>query len=125
APVIPGLNDEEIPRILAACAEAGARSASWVLLRMAKPIDQLFVDWLERMFPERREKVLHRIRETRAGQLSDTTFGRRMRREGEYAKQIAALFTASARRCGLGEPLPALETSAFRRVSNEAQLMLL
>jgi DNA repair photolyase len=115
APVIPGLNDVEIPRLLEAAARAGARHATWVLLRLASPLDEIFAQWLERHYPERRDKVLHRIRSTRDGRLSDSKFGRRMRGQGEYAAQIAALFAASARRHGLAEPLPPLETVAFRR----------
>jgi DNA repair photolyase len=126
APIVPGLNDAEIPRILAAAAAAGARTASWVLLRLAPPLDELFTHWLGRHYPERREKILHRIRETRAGRLSDSAFGKRMRGEGEYACQIAALFEASARKHGLADPLPPLETSAFRRpVQRGGQLPLL
>jgi len=125
-PVIPGLNDAEIPRILQAAASAGAQSASWVMLRLAAPLDELFTHWLGRHYPERRDKVLHRIRETRAGRLSDSTFGKRMRGEGEYARQIAALFDASARKHGLADPLPPLETAAFRRpVQRGEQLSLL
>jgi len=115
APVVPGLNDAEIPRLLAAAAQAGARSAAWVLLRLPKPVDELFDRWLAEHYPERREKVLGRIRETRAGRLSDAKFGRRMRGQGEYAEQIAALFAVAARKQGLDAPLPALSAAAFRR----------
>jgi DNA repair photolyase len=115
APIIPGLNDEEIPRILNAAAAAGARSASWVLLRLPKPIDELFTNWLAEHFPDRRERILGRIRQCREGRLSDATFGRRMRGEGVYAEQIDALFRTAARRAGLDRPLPPLSTAAFRR----------
>jgi DNA repair photolyase len=115
APVIPGLNDAEIPRILEAAARAGARAAGWVLLRLPAPVDRLFDGWLAEHYPERRARVLGRIRSTRAGRLSDTTFGRRMRGEGEYAAQIAALFDVAARRHGLDRPLPPLSAAAFRR----------
>ena len=115
APVIPGLNDEEIPRILAAAARAGARSAGWVLLRLPKPVDELFDRWLAERYPERRGRVLGRIRETRAGRLSDAKFGRRMRGQGPYAEQIGALFAVAARKHGLDAPLPPLSASAFRR----------
>src|SRR5436189_1465095 len=114
-PVIPGLNDAEIPRILEAAARAGAQSASWVLLRLPKPVDELFERWLEERYPERRARVLGRIRDTRAGRLSDSTFGRRQRGQGEYAEQIAALFAAAAKKHGLDRRLPPLETGAFRR----------
>ena len=114
-PVIPGLNDEEIPRILQAGAAAGACSASWNLLRLPRPVDALFTEWLTRHFPERRERVLGRIRECRDGHMTDTRFGRRMRGQGVYAEQIAALFHAAARRYGLQEPLPPLSVAAFHR----------
>ncbi len=115
APVIPGLNDEEIPRILRAAAAAGARSASWVLLRLPKPVDALFSEWLGQHFPERRMRVLGRIRECRGGNLYDPRFGTRMRGAGVYAEQIRALFTTTARRCGLDQPLPPANSGAFRR----------
>ena len=114
-PVIPGLNDSEIPRILAEAKAAGARSASWVLLRLPKPVDALFLRWLEEHVPDRKSRVLHRIQDTRAGRLSDTTFGRRKRGQGVYAGQIAALFEAAARKHGLDRPLPPPNTAAFRR----------
>jgi DNA repair photolyase len=115
-PVIPGLNDAEIPRILAAGAAAGAVSAAWVLLRLPKPVDALFTRWLEEHVPERRDRVLHRIQDTRAGRLSDVAFGRRKRGQGVYAEQIAALFAAAARKQGLDRPLPPPNTGAFRRL---------
>jgi DNA repair photolyase len=115
APVIPGLNDEEIPRILQAAAAAGARTASWVLLRLPKPVDQLFAAWLTEHFPARRERVLGRIRECREGRVSDARFGTRMRGEGVYAEHIGGLFRAAARRYGLDQPLPPLNVTAFRR----------
>ena len=115
APVIPGLNDSEIPLLMQRALDAGARSAGWTLLRLPAPIDELFADWLARHFPERRARVLGRIRECRVGHLSDSRFGRRMRGEGAYAKQIAELFRLAARRTGLDRPMPALSTAAFRR----------
>jgi DNA repair photolyase len=114
-PVIPGLNDAEIPRILAAAAGAGAGSASWVLLRLPKPVDALFDAWLAERYPERRERVLAHIRETRSGRLSDPRFVHRMRGHGPYAEQIAALFEVAARKHGLDRRLPPLSVAAFRR----------
>jgi DNA repair photolyase len=115
APVIPGLNDEEVPRILEAAAGAGARSAAWVLLRLPKPVDALFTDWLREHFPERCTRVIGRIRECRDGRMSDSRFGSRHRGEGAYAEHLQALFNAAARRYGLDRPLPPLSTRAFRR----------
>ncbi len=124
-PVVPGLNDAEIPRILAAAARAGARSASWVLLRLPKPVDELFDQWLAEHLPERRERVLGRIRETRGGRISDSRFGHRQRGQGEYAEQIAALFAVAARKHGLDGRLPPLETGAFRPPARAGEQMRL
>lgn len=121
APVIPGLNDSEIPSILRRAAAAGARSAGWTLLRLPSPVDAIFVDWLENNFPEKRARVLGHIRQCRSGRLSDTRFGQRMRGEGNYAGQIAALFRAVARQTGLDRTLPPLSTAAFRRPPQPGQ----
>ena len=114
-PVIPGLNDHEIPAILERAAGAGARSASWVMLRLASPLDQLFAAWLEKHFPDRAARVLGRIRECRGGQLNDSRFRVRQRGTGQYAEQIRQLFVLAARRRHLDRPLPPLNTAAFRR----------
>jgi DNA repair photolyase len=115
APIIPSLNDSEIPRILEHAAAAGARSASWTLLRLPAPVDQLFTGWLERHAPGRAARVLNRIRDSRAGQLSDSRFGHRMRGEGRYAEQLSALFDVAARRAGLDRPLAPASTAHFHR----------
>ena len=115
-----------IPRLLEAAASAGAQSASWVLLRLASPLDELFTHWLARHYPEKRERVLSRIRATRAGRLNDSTFGVRMRGDGEYARQLALLFAASARRHRLDAELPPLRADSFRRPAQRGvQLALL
>jgi DNA repair photolyase len=114
APIIPGLNDHEIPAVLERAADAGARSASWVLLRLAPPLDRLFSDWLERQYPDRLVRVLGRLRSCRGGALTDPRFGRRMRGEGQYAAQIRDLFALAARRRGLDRRLPPLRADAFR-----------
>lgn len=124
-PVIPGLNDAEIPAILAAAREAGGRSASWVLLRLPRPLDSIFTAWLADQLPARRARVLARIRETRGGALNDPRFGTRKRGEGPYAAHIAALFATAARRHGLAQPLPPLSTAAFRRPAGRATQLAL
>ena len=115
APVIPALNDEEIPAILNAAAEAGARYASFMLLRLPGAVADHFLRWLEAHFPDRKDKVLARIREARGGKLNDPSFHGRFRGEGEYAAQIGALFRAAARKAGLDRAPPSLSTAAFRR----------
>ncbi|MBM4269315.1 MAG: PA0069 family radical SAM protein [Deltaproteobacteria bacterium] len=114
-PVIPGLNDMEIPKILEHAAAAGARSASWVLLRLARPLDEIFADWLERNYPEKKKRVLGHIRETRGGRISDSRFHHRQRGQGIYAEQIASLFAIASRRHGLDGGFVPLSSASFRR----------
>lgn len=97
-PVIPGLNDKEIPELLAAASDAGAMRASWVMLRLASPLPELLEGWLRQHYPDRAERVLSLIREVRGGALNDSRFGVRQRGTGVYAEQIAQLFALSARK---------------------------
>ncbi|HUO86728.1 MAG TPA: PA0069 family radical SAM protein [Thermoanaerobaculia bacterium] len=122
APVVPAVTDHELPRILEAAAAAGASHAGYVMLRLPWAIKDLFADWLEHNFPDRREKVLARLRELRGGKLYDATFGNRMRGEGPFAEQIRALFVSSRRRAGLDRPRPELSTAAFRRTGEQRSL---
>jgi DNA repair photolyase len=123
APVIPGLTDHELPSIIAAAASAGARSAGYVTVRLPHAVGPLFEQWLSQHFPDRKEKVLHRIRAMRGGKLNDPKFGSRMRGEGIFAEQIEALFALACRKAGIDGRGQALSTAAFRVPSN-AQLSL-
>ncbi|HLR46611.1 MAG TPA: PA0069 family radical SAM protein [Deinococcales bacterium] len=116
APVIPGLNDHELPALLEAAAEAGAQSASYTVLRLPGAVERIFTDWLEEEFPDRRDKVLGRIREMRGGKLNNSGFGQRMRGHGTYAEQLRGLFRLGLRRAGLSadRPVPELRTDLFR-----------
>ena len=114
APAIPGLNDHEIPAILAAARGAGARWAGFVPLRLPGAVAELFVDWLDRNAPLRKKKVLGRIRAVRGGRLNDPEFGSRMRGDGAIADQIGALFRVAARRAGLAGRGPELSAASFR-----------
>ncbi len=115
APIIPGLTDSEMPAILKAAAGAGAGGAGYVILRLPHGVKDLFVDWLERHFPDRKERVLGRVREMRGGKLYDSSFATRWRGEGPYADQIRALFHATKKSLGLDQHRPELRTDAFRR----------
>jgi DNA repair photolyase len=115
APVVPGLTDHEMPAILRAVADAGATAASFIPLRLPYAVKELFDTWLATHFPDRREKVLHRIREIRGGRLNDPGFGSRMRGEGVYADQLRTLYRAAARKAGIDGELPPLSTAHFRR----------
>jgi DNA repair photolyase len=114
APVIPGLTDHEIPAILAAAAGRGARFAGHIVLRLPFAVKELFERWLAEHAPDRKERVLHRVREVRGGALNDPRFGSRMRGEGEYAAQVHALFKLGCRKAGLTESFPELSTASFR-----------
>jgi DNA repair photolyase len=119
APVIPGLNDHELPNLISAAAEAGATFAAYVPVRLPHAVRPLFEDWLERHFPERKEKVLNRIRSMRGGRLNDPRFGSRMHGEGLFADHIAQLFSISCRRAGIETGrFPKLSTAAFRRMGD-------
>jgi DNA repair photolyase len=114
APVIPGLTDHELPGILEAAARAGARQAGYVLLRLPHAVAPLFEEWLSSHFPDRKEKVLNRIRSVRGGKLNDPRFGSRMKGEGIFAEQIAGMFAVASRRAGFDKRRVELSTSAFR-----------
>ena len=114
APVIPGLNDSEIPAILAEVGKAGARTAGYVMLRLPLAVAPIFTEWLERTRPDRRDRVLGRIKEARGGRLNVSAFGARMRGTGERAGQIAALFRLAAKKHGLDRRLPELDSSRFQ-----------
>jgi DNA repair photolyase len=115
APVIPGLNDHEVADIVKASAAAGAVGASYVALRLPHAVAGLFESWLERHYPDRRDKVLNRVKEMRGGKLYDARFGSRMRGEGVFAEQIGTLFHAACRKAGIGEGRIPLSAAAFRR----------
>src|SRR2546422_2530476 len=122
APVIPGLTDHEVAKILEACAEAGAQFAGYTIVRLPWAVAPLFEHWLDEHFPDRKAKILARIREIRGGtKLNDSSWGSRMRGEGIFAEQIASLFEISCRRTGIGER-PQLSTSAFRRSTMQLNL---
>jgi DNA repair photolyase len=123
APVIPGLTDYEIPSIIAAAAQAGAGHAGYVMLRLPHAVGPLFEQWLAQHFPERKDKVLHRIRAIRGGRLNDPRFMARMKGEGIFAEQIAALFALACRKAGIDGRGPQLSTTAFR-VPSATQLSL-
>jgi DNA repair photolyase len=120
APIVPAITDHEIPAILEAAAAAGARAAGYTVMRLPGAVAGLFETWLGRHFPERREKVLNRIRDLRGGRLNDPRFGSRMHGEGIFAQQIRALFESARRRHGLDQPLAELSASAFRRPAKPA-----
>lgn len=127
APVVPGLTDHELPAILRGAGEAGAGHAGYVVLRLPHGVKELVDEWLVRHFPERREKVMNRVRALRDGRLYDPRFGTRQRGEGLFAEQIAQLFEMGRRRAGIPDAHPVLSAAHFRRPPDggAAQLALL
>src|ERR1700732_2602466 len=91
APIIPGLTDHEVPKILQACAKAGAQFAGYTIVRLPWAIAPLFEHWLDEHFPEKKEKVLSRIRHIRGGKINDARWGFRTRGEGIFAEQIRSM----------------------------------
>jgi DNA repair photolyase len=122
APIIPGLNDHELPALLAAAACAGARTASYTLLRLPFSVAPLFTEWLDRHAPGHKDKVLSRIRSMRHGKLYDSKWGERMKGDGFFAEQIKALFDLGYRKAGFSDDFPHQDPSAFRVPTNQLSL---
>ena len=119
APVIPGLNDHDIPAILSAARAAGAQDAGYVLLRLPYGVKEIFSDWLATHLPGARNKILDRIRATRRGALNDPRFGTRMRGEGSEAEAIQRLFEVSVAREGFKKESMSLSIGKFRNPCGE------
>ncbi len=118
APVIPGLTDWEIPRIVQAAAEAGARCACFQLVRLPLTVKPVFLDWLQRNFPLRRQRIENLIRATHEGRLNSPQFGKRMTGTGFLAEQIAQLFDTFAHKYGLDKGCCCLESVQFQPPRN-------
>jgi len=122
APIIPGLTDHEVPKIVEACAEAGAQFAGYTIVRLPWAIAPLFEHWLDEHFPAQKQKVLERIRHIRGGtKLNDARWGSRTKGEGIFAEQIRSMFEISCRRAGIGSRTE-LSTAAFRRPREQLAL---
>lgn len=124
APVIPGLTDHEMPGLLAEAVRAGAGSAGYVILRLPYGVEALFQNWLDENFPDRKEKILNRLRDMRGGKLNDSRFGERMGGKGAYADQIAQIFDITTRKLGIAEKPLKLTATNFRNPNKAEQLAL-
>jgi len=122
APIIPGLNEHEMPAILDAAAKAGARFAGCVPVRLPYGVAALFEKWLDEHYPGSKEKILNRIRDMRGGKLNDPNFGSRFRGSGIWAEQIVTLHEAGCKKAGIKNDFPGLTAKHFRRPGE--QLML-
>lgn len=126
APIIPGLNDQEIERILDSARAAGAREAGYVILRLPLEVSPIFKDWLLRHYPDRYRHVLSLVRSMRGGKDYDAEWGKRMKGSGPYAWQIGRRFELAARKYGLNLERTKLRTDLFKAPTRAGeQLMLL
>ncbi|WP_210486076.1 PA0069 family radical SAM protein [Rufibacter aurantiacus] len=113
APIIPGLNDHEVPAILEASAAAGALSAAYTIVRLNGAVGETFEDWIHKAYPDRANKVLNQIKACHGGTLNDSQFGRRMAGEGRWAETIQALFKVSKHKYLQGRSMPPYDLTAF------------
>ena len=118
APVIPGLNDSEVPEVLKQARQAGAAAAGFVLLRLPLTVQPVFEQWLRRTRADSAERVLSRVRSTRDGNHNQSQFGKRMVGSGEIAEQIRTMFTVFCKQLGLANKLPERDFSRFRPPSD-------
>jgi DNA repair photolyase len=124
APIIPGLNDSEIPTILQAARKAGAQSAGYVLLKLATTVREVFLDWLVRNYPDRAPRIESMIRSTRAGRLNDSQFGRRQVGTGPVAELISETFRVWTTKLGYIDDAEPLNCAEFRPPKNSRQQTL-
>ena len=126
APMIPGLNDQELEAIMSAARQAGAQQASYILLRLPLEIRDLFVEWLDTHAPDKASHVMSLVQQTRGGKAYQSTYGQRMRGTGEYASLLKRRFDVADRRLGFdaGDRFQ-LDTSRFRPpLARDGQLAL-
>jgi len=125
APVIPALNEAEIESVLESCAEAGATSAGYIMLRLPLEVRHLFKDWIEALMPNRAAHIMRLVEDIRGGKAYESEWGLRMRGRGAYAKMIKDRFHAASKRLGLNANRLDLDTSQFRCVAEkDGQLTL-
>jgi DNA repair photolyase len=123
APIIPGLNDREMPAVLESAKSAGASEAGYTMLRLPYGVKDVFTEWLKANFPEKLERILGSVKNVRGGKLNSSEFISRMRGEGPYAEQVRQMFHVFRERLGYGPQSRELRTEHFRR-PGETQMML-
>jgi len=124
APMIPCINDQELESIMAAGREAGARRCRYILLRLPLEISELFQGWLNNHFPDRADKVMSIIRQSRGGKDYDSAFGRRMTGTGQFAALLQQRWQIASRRLGFedSDDRFLLDTSRFKRRNQQLGL---
>lgn len=124
APVIPGLTDSEILSVCEATSRAGALMISHQVVRLNGPIGPLFEDWLDRHYPESKDRVIHQIKSCHGGELNDSRWGERMKGDGNLADMIRQQFQLGRKRFFAGRTLPDYDLTVFRRPAPGGQLSL-
>jgi DNA repair photolyase len=114
APIIPSLNDHEIPKLIEQAAAQGASWSAYTIVRLNGALGPLFTDWLKQTFPDRADRILHQIADCHGGQLNDSRFTTRMAGEGQYAQQIAQLHRIACQKYLDGRQPAELTTAIFR-----------
>lgn len=115
APMIPALNDHELEAILIRARQAGAVHAGYILLRLPLELKDLFSEWLATHYPDRKQRVLSRLRQMRGGELYESRFGSRMRGRGHDAKLLEERFHLTCQKQGYTEDRALLDASRFRK----------
>lgn len=113
APIIPGLNSDEVPKVIEAAAHHGASGAGYTIVRLNGAIGELFTDWVHKAYPDRADKVLHGIAACHGGKLNDSRWGTRMKGEGHEAESIRQLFKLAVRQYLGDRSLPQLRLDLF------------
>jgi DNA repair photolyase len=118
APIVPAVNDFEIPKLIASAANAGAYNANYIIVRLNHILGDLFTEWAHHHFPDRAEKILSLVSDIHQGNLGDTQFKKRMRGSGAVSEQIRDLFKINAKRHFPDPPSVRLDSSKFKRIRN-------
>jgi DNA repair photolyase len=124
APVIPGLNSDELPELIRLAAEHGALAAGYTIVRLNGSVKDLFKDWLQKNFPDATGKIWNQIRNCHGGQVNDSRFGKRMSGEGKIAESVRQLFKMAVKRYMNNRKLPDYDYSQFRIPGSVSQLSL-
>ena len=119
APIIPGLTDHECADILKSAREAGATHAGYTIVRLPYKVKDIFVDWLEQHFPDRKEKIKNRLFDMRGGKLYKAEWGKRMKGGGNFSKQIRDIFAIQTKKLGFNEHRISMTTEHFKKSSGD------
>ena len=123
APIIPGLNSDEIPELIKAAAGAGARTAGYTIVRLNGEIKNIFHDWLYKTLPDAADKIWNHIKECHNGQVNDSRWGKRMSGDGKMAESIKQLFMMAKKKYMSGRGMPAYNMTLFKRPVREGGQM--